>query len=168
MNVKPKVLIFDDQKDWADQIALTLNKFSTTTISNPDHWNKTISSTHWDAIIVDVQILGDSLDGPERAEQSILDFGIVTPIIIISGVVNLEDVKKKYGDIFFEYIHKDNYNKDLPHLVENACNVENRYYHMINMLTELAKKFKVLNHTFPKDMILDNVVLQLFESGGGK
>ncbi len=39
---------------------------------------------------------------------------------------------------------------------------------MINMLTELAKKFKVLNHTFPKDMILDNVVLQLFESGGGK
>lgn len=169
MSIQPKVLIFDDQQQWAEQIALSLkNKFSTTTISDPNHWNKHISSTYWDVIIVDVEILGDKLNGPERAEKSILEYNITSPIIIISGVVNLNDIKRRHGKIFFAYVHKDNYNKELPSLVESACTVQERSKYISGMLIEFAKKFNILDREFPKNMINDNVASALFDNNGGK
>ena len=162
-------MIFDDQFEWAEQIELSLkNKFSTTTISNPDNWNEHISSTYWDAVIVDVQILGDRLNGPERAEQSILKYGITSPIIVISGAVNLKGIEKKYGKIFFAYVDKNNYNEHLPSLIESACTEQGRLKYICEMLTEFGKKFNILDSVFPKNMITDTVAYSLFENDGGK
>ena len=169
MNIHPKVLIFDDQPRWAEQIALSLkNKFLTTTISNPDRWNKHISSTYWDAIIVDVDILGDNLNGPERAEQSILEYGMTSPIIVISGVVNLKDIEKKHGNVFFAYVHKDNYNEQLPTLIESACTEQGRCKYIHGMLIEFGKRFSILDNEFPKYMITDKVASALFDSNSGR
>jgi len=164
-----KVLIFDDRPDWAEQIALSLkNKFSTTTISNPDNWNKHISSTYWDVIIVDVEIFGDKLNGPERAEQSILEHGITSPIIVISGVVSLDGIEKKYGKAFFAYVHKDNYNEQLPSLVDSACTNDRRNKHISEMLLEFGKRFKILDDEFPKNMIIDSTALDVFNRSRGR
>ena len=169
MSIQPKVLIFDDDQQWAEQIELSLkDKFSTTTISNPDYWNKHISSTHWDAIIVDVQIMGYELNGPERAEQSILEYDITSPIIVISGVANLKDIEKKHGKVFFAYVHKDNYNDQLPPLIESACKEQGRYNYIHGMLMELGKRFKVLDSEFPKDMITDKAAFTMFDDTDGR
>ena len=169
MSTQPKVLIFDDRKEWAEQIALSLkSKCTTTTISDPDHWNKYISSTYWDAIIVDVEILGDAMNGPERAEQSILEYDIISPIIVISGVVNLKDVEKKHGKVFFAYVHKDDYNEQLPPLIESACTIQGRGKYIHGMLIEFSKRFNILYNEFPKSMIKDKMASDLFDSGNGK
>lgn len=169
MNGKPNVLIFDDEEDWAEQIAAPLHKkFNVITISQSEDWNKQIGSAYWDAIIIDVQILGDDLYGPDRAKLSILKYLVTAPIIVISGVVNLKIIQKKHGNIFFKYIHKDNCIKELPPLVESACLIEDRKKHIQRMTTEFAKKYGILDYEFPDDWIISKHIRETFANGNKK
>ena len=111
-----RVLVFDDDHDWADQMALTLNEFSPQPISNPDDWNKHIA-TRWSAIVVDVQILGSTMNGPDMAARAILEYGITAPVIVVSGIIRLDEIRQKYGDVFFDYVHKDDCGQQLPSVV---------------------------------------------------
>lgn len=153
MSAKPRVLIFDDDAGWAEQIALSLQDgFNTTSITEPSDWNEHIRSTYWDAIVVDVQILGSDINGLEIAERSILEYEITTPVIVISVVPNLKEIEKKHGRVFFGYVRKTNYNHELPTLVNQACKPLGRSIYLHGMLTEFAKRFGVLHDILPDDM----------------
>lgn len=169
MNEKPNVLIFDDDPDWAEQIAIPLRrKFEVITISNPDDWDIHVSGGRRDVIIIDVQILGDDLDGPNRAKQSILKFRITAPIIVISGVVSLPDIQNEHGEMFFEYVHKDDCIKELPPLVESACLPDNRKIHIQKMTTRIAKLHNILDHEFPSDWIVVKYIKKIFVDSNKK
>lgn len=163
MTGKPKVLIFDDDSEWAVQIAIPLEKkFNVTHISRSDYWNQYLLNSLWDAIIVDVHILGDDLSGPEHAMKSILKYYVTVPMTIISNVVNLKDVEKQYGRIFYGYMHKDNCIEELPPLVEAVCSIESSKEHIKKMTTEIARQNKILDYEFPKEWIDDKVIRETF------
>ena len=136
-----QVLVFDDKKEWRELIADTLKPVAKVqTVDDPNNWNLHISAPYWDAIVVDVQILGYDESGAEIAEKSIYKFGITAPIIIISGIVNLADLKKTYGDIFYAYVSKDNFSEILPAIVQQATTESERRKHFHKMLIATAKK----------------------------
>ena len=147
------MLIFDDDAVWAKQIALSLkDRFATTQITEPSDWDVHIRSTYWDAIVVDVRILGNDDNGPEMAEKSILEYEVTTPVIVIS-VADLRGIERKHGRVFFGYVRKANYNAELPALVDQACKPLGRSTYLRNMLTEFARRFGVLRDTFPDSMV---------------
>lgn len=154
MNAKPKVLIFDDDAGWAEQIALSLQDgFDTTSMTKSSNWDAHIRSTYWDAIVVDVQILGSATSGLEMAENSILEYEITAPVIVVSVLPNLDEIERRHGNVFFGYVRKTNYNEELPPLVDRACKPLGRATYLHGMLTEFAKRFGVLRDTFPDNMV---------------
>ena len=154
MSSLPKVLIFDDEEKWSRLIERTIRKrYSASTTNNPENWNKQVGSSYWDAVVVDVQILGSEKSGTDLAEQAILDFGIVSPMIIISGVVNLDKIKEKYGNIFSNYISKTYLNRDLLPAIDTAVQNHYRSDNVKKMLIELAKKNKVSEINITKEEI---------------
>jgi len=86
MNGKPKVLIFDDELEWARAIEMEFReRYDITIVTTPEEWNSKIAPSYWDAIVVDAQILGSAKMGFEIAEDAILTLGIKTPMIIITN-----------------------------------------------------------------------------------
>lgn len=170
MSNKPNILICDDEQDWADLISTSIqSKCNTSTTTDPTNWNKQIGSSKWDAIIVDVQLIGYGITGVEHAEKSILEYGVTTPIIIISGVVNLEKYRKKHDKIFFDYISKDDFNKPLLESIDRACQNTIRSQHVKDVLILFCKKFKILNNKVPLSLLEGhNDALQSFKSNNGK
>lgn len=141
---KPKVLIFDDEAQWAKTIEDTIkSEYFVKRTTKTKLWNEYMSSMFWDVIIVDVQIMGSVQNGAHLAEKAILEYGITSPIIIISGNVNLDVINAKYGKVFFDYISKDEYATKLPKAVERACDAINNGTHLNSMLPKLAKKYRV-------------------------
>ena len=88
--------------------------------------------------------LNMSKNGAQLGKCIILDHGIMSPIIIVSRNVNLEQFKNEYGDIFFQYIHKDNLDKLLSDAVDKACKHDERKSHIKKMLLTLCKQFDLL------------------------
>ena len=170
MNDRPNVLICDDEQDWADLIIKSIqDKCKTSATTDPSKWNKQIGSSNWDAIIVDVQLIGQDITGVEHAEKSILQYGVTSPIIITSGNVNLKDYRKKYGKMFFDYISKDDIHESLLESLEKACQSTARLQHVKNVLTLFCKKFKILNNKVPLQLLEDyDDALQSFKSSNGE
>ncbi len=156
--MNPKIMIFDDDPQWAKQMRLLLTAFHVTAISDPKDWDVHISRSDLQALVVDVDILGDKMTGPERAMKSILEFGVTAPAVIISGVVDLDEVKKKYGDLFYGYVHKDRCPEDLPGMLKDACTPESRLAYIRRMTAEMARQRGVLDYEFPPDWIEDDVI----------
>lgn len=144
-----RVFIFDDDRDWGDQMALSLKGFSTQVATNPKDWDQHIASTRWNAIVVDVQILGHTLQGPHMAARSILEFGITAPVIIVSGIIRLDTVRQKYGDVFFDYVHKDDCGDRLLPVVSSACSRDGLERHLRAMLARIASDLDVIDKRFP-------------------
>lgn len=140
---KPKILIFDDEKIWANTMSKTLKeKFSVTSTTKHKNWNQNLRSTFWDVVLVDVQI-GAAKTGAQLAEEAILNFNITAPIILISGVVNLQEVKKKYKNIFFDYICKEEPEERLLNVALKAYEDRTEGVHLKKMLNILAKRHHV-------------------------
>src|SRR6185437_4629109 len=98
---KPWVFVFDDELQWAEEIRDTLKfDFNVTLATNRKDWDFHIGVPYWKAIVVDVQIFGSMETGIQLAEKAILDYKIISPIIIISGNANLPEEERKYGNIF--------------------------------------------------------------------
>lgn len=143
---RPRILAFDDDPDWTTVIKESLEpEIEVQVTNNPENWSLQIRSTRWDAIIVDVEILGSDLDGVELAEKAIREFGVTAPIIIITGIADLEGIEKDYKKIFFRYISKNNFNEPLIEATHEALSPTGKYNHMWNMITGIARKHKILN-----------------------
>ena len=165
--MRPQVLIFDDSEEWAELIAQVIrDECDAATSCTIARWRHEVTSPHWDAIVVDVQIDGSPKAGTDHAEEAIWEYGITSPVIVISGVMRLEDVKKKHPGIFFDYISKDDLN-DLPESINKACSMKPRGAHIKRMLTSYARKFGVLKKEFSPEL-LDPANKQLFQDSNGK
>lgn len=73
-----RVLIFDDDEGWGEQMGLSLHPSEHATVANPQAWGRQVASG-WDAIMVDVQIPGSDQTGPEIVAKSITQYGIAAP-----------------------------------------------------------------------------------------
>ena len=167
-SIRPQVLIFDDDKEWAEQIALLIrDKCDASTECAINRWRHEVTGSHWDAMVMDVQISGSPETGTDHAERAILEYGITSPVIVISGAWRLEDVKKRHPDIFFDYISKDDLSDRLPESIDRACSIDPRTAHVKRMLTSFAKKLGILKKEFPLEL-LDAMSKPLFESSNGK
>lgn len=165
---KPKVLIFDDDMDWADQIAMSIrDRCDPSELTAKDRWDEAMASSYWDVIIVDEQIAGYTKTGTDYAEQAILKYGITSPIIVISGVWLLRDLKSKNPGMFFGYVSKDHLRDELPGMIDRACQIDARTDHVKQMTTAFAKKFGILKKRFPPDLLRCTTLKRLFESAGG-
>ena len=148
-----RVLVFDDDKDWGEQMAMSLHPSEYVIVAGPKDWGRHVASTSWDAIVVDVQILGSDRTGPEIVAESIPRYGIAVPVIVVSGIAKLDGIKRKYGDLFFDYIHKDDCGARLPGAVESACSAEELRRHLPLMLEKAASDRGVLDRPFPPDAL---------------
>ena len=144
------------------------NKCNARTAHTINHWRHEVSGSHWDAIVVDVQILGSAETGTDHAEHAIWEYMITSPVIVISGVWRPEILKKRHRGIFFDYIPKDDFNVRLPKAIEKACSMDHRREHVKTMLIAFAKKFKLLKKEFPLDWLVVGQFRQLLESRNGK
>lgn len=129
-------------------MALSLKGFSTQVATSPNDWGQHIASARWSALVVDVQILGHTLQGPDIAARSILEFGITAPVIIVSGIIRLDTVRQKYGDVFFDYVHKDDCGDRLLPVVSSACSRDGLERHLRGMLTRIASDLDVIDKQF--------------------
>lgn len=142
------VLIFDDDKDWGEQMTLSLKPRRVEVAGHQD-WGTHVASTSWDALVVDVQILGSDHTGPEIVAKAIPRYRIAAPVIVVSGIVRLDGVKQEYGNLFFDYIHKDDCGRQLPGAVDSACSPEQLRRHLPLMLEKAASDRGVLDMPFP-------------------
>ena len=142
---RPRVLVFDDDPNWTTTIKETLEpEIEVRTTNDPVNWSVQMRQPVWDAIIVDVEIIGSEDDGVTIAEKSIREFGITSPMIIITGIANLKDIQKEYKKIFFGYISKDDFNEILVDTVNDAISQSGKNNHMWNMISGIARKNKIL------------------------
>lgn len=166
---RPKVLIFDDNMDWADQIAMSIrDRCDPNALTAVNRWDEAMASSRWDVIVVDEQIAGHPKTGTDYAEQAILKYGITSPVIVISGVWLLKDMESKHPGMFFGYVSKDHLRDKLPGMIDRACQMDARTDHVRQMTTAFAKKFGMLKKEFPLDLLRCTALKQLFESAGGK
>lgn len=165
--MRPQVLIFDDDKDWAELIEHVIrDRCDAKPLCTIAHWRREVTAQSWDAIVIDVQIGGSPDTGTDHAEKTIWEHRITSPVIVISAM-RLEDIEKKHRDIFFDYIPKDSLNDRLPESIARACSMEPRGDHIKRMLASYARKFGILKKEFsPK--LLDPINKQLFQSRNGK
>lgn len=117
---------------------------------------------------MDVDIAGSETTGTDRAEQAILEYKITSPIIVVSGVWALDEVKKRHPGIFFDYIHKDNLNDCLPESINRACSIAPRTNHVRTMLTSFAQKFGILKKGFTLELLPGREFRQMYESVHGE
>ncbi len=169
-NANPKVLIFDDDGDWAEQIAISIqDKCDPHTLTTIMSLDEAVASSRWDVIIVDEQIKGYPKTGTDHAEIAILKYGITSPIIVITGAWLLKDLQKLHpAGMFFGYVSKDHLRDKLPGMIDEACRTYARLEHVKKMTTAFAKKFGVLGKEFPLDLLQCTALRRLFESVGGR
>ena len=166
---RPKVLIFDDDMNWAEQIEKAIcDRCDPSKLTTIDSWNEAMASSHWDVIVADEQIKGYPKTGTDYAERAILEYGITAPVIVITGVWLLRELKSKSPGMFFDYISKENLHDRLPEAIDRACQIDARTDHVERMTKAFAKKFGILEKEFPPDLLRCTELKRLFESGGGK
>lgn len=166
---RPRVLIFDDDEDWADQIAISIqNRCDTSALTTITNWKEAVSSAQWDVIVVDEQIAGHPKTGTDHAERAILEHKITSPIIVISGVWLLKELAAKNPGMFFGYVSKDNLHDSLPEMIDKACRIDARTDYIKNMTAAFAKKLGILMKEFPLDLLQDTALKRLFESANGR
>ena len=147
MTTKPQVLIFDDNEIWASNYELAISRhYLARSVITVDEWHEFISAPYWSAIVVDVQILGQKKSGLDFAKEAILKHGITTPVIIISGIAPLEDIKEKYNQFFFDFIPHENYSARLLSTINRACDEQIRHEHVVRMLTVFTEQRDLLDY----------------------
>jgi len=156
MNVKPKVLIFDDEIEWATSIEMYItDRYDSTIVTSAEGWNSRIAPSFWDAIVADAQILGSAKTGFEIAEDAILTLGIKSPIIIITNKVDIESIKKTKKDLFFSYLSKadPSFSEKLLTEIDRACASTKDSSHICNLLTGVGSELKIFDKKLSDEAI---------------
>ena len=169
---KKTVLVLDDMDNWIELISDAIykrfgNSVDVITVNTEKNWEQKFSaSSYWDVIIIDVK-LDMSKNGAQLGKCIILDHGIMSPIIIVSGNVNLEQFKNEYGDIFFQYIHKNDLDKLLSDAVDKSYKHDERKSHIKKMLLTLCKQFDLLEKNVLVEEIANEELKQIFIMNNG-
>ena len=167
---KKHVLILDDSDKWIKTLTKIIERdgqFEVTSVHDSSEWDEKISaSSYWNVIIVDIKLC-DKHNGSELASRTIYDHGIMSPIIIISSNINLNESKKIYKNMFFRYVDKDYVEETLLDEIHNISDLNARKLHIKNMLKMFCRKFRILNNVVPLEQIDDEELSNYFDSSDG-
>jgi CheY-like chemotaxis protein len=107
MTEKPKLLLFDDDEKTADLIIDSLDdEFEVTWVSKQEELEEIISD-EFDVIVTDVSIKDSDKTGYELIDDFRRNIKITrTPIVVYSAKVNISDIEKEQGKLFFAYVDK--------------------------------------------------------------
>ncbi len=107
MSDKPRLLLFDDDENTADLIKDSLeDDFEVTWCSTQKELDEKID-TSFDVIVTDVSIKDSDKTGYRLIDDLRRSLRITrTPIVVYSAKVNIEDIRKEEGKLFFAYVDK--------------------------------------------------------------
>jgi len=118
---KSKILIIDDERDWADSAKMLLqDKYDVEVVEHGEEGIEKIHQNYYDLLLIDWQLMGDKTGTDVMVE--IKKFNKVIPIILVSGKIDerkplIEAIQKGATD----YVEKDTeLPEKLPHAIENA------------------------------------------------
>ena len=107
MTDKPKLLLFDDDQKTVDLIQDSLeDDFDVTWCSTQEELDDKIDPS-FDVIVTDVSIKDSDKTGYEIIDDIRRNLRITRiPIVVYSAKVNIEDIRKECGKLFFDYVDK--------------------------------------------------------------
>ena len=107
MQDKPGLLLFDDDEKTADLIKDSLeDDFEVTWCSTQEELDEKIDSS-FDVIVTDVSIKDSDKTGYRLIDDLRRNLRLTrTPIVVYSAKVNIEDIRKDQGKLFFAYVDK--------------------------------------------------------------
>ena len=107
MQDKPRILLFDDDQKTADLIKDSLeDDYEVTWCSTQEELDEKIDS-RFDVIVTDVSIRDSDRTGYCMIDDLRRRLRITRiPIVVYSAKVNIEDIMKEQGKLFFAYVDK--------------------------------------------------------------
>lgn len=107
MQDKPRLLLFDDDQKTADLIKDSLeDDFEVTWCSTQEELDEKIDNS-FDVIVTDVSIKDSEKTGYRLIDDLRRNLRLTrTPIVVYSAKVNIEDIRKEEGKLFFAYVDK--------------------------------------------------------------
>ena len=107
MHDKPRLLLFDDDQKTADLIKDSLeDDFEVTWCSTQEELDEKIDNS-FDVIVTDVSIKDSDKTGYRLIDDMRRSLRLTrTPIVVYSAKVNIEDIRKEQGKLFFAYVDK--------------------------------------------------------------
>lgn len=107
MQDKPRLLLFDDDQKTADLIKDSLeDDFEVTWCSTQEELDEKIDNS-FDVIVTDVSIKDSDKTGYRLIDDLRRNLRLTrTPIVVYSAKVNIEDIRKEQGKLFFAYVDK--------------------------------------------------------------
>jgi CheY-like chemotaxis protein len=107
MTEKPNLLLFEDNAAQVDLIIDSLSDdFDVTWVSNQKQLEEIISD-EFNVIVTDVSIKDFDKTGYEMIDDFRRNIKITkTPIVVYSAKVNIADIEKEQGKLFFAYVDK--------------------------------------------------------------
>lgn len=104
---KPKLLLFDDDVKIADIIEDSLeDEFDVTWRSKPHELDDVIND-EFSVIVTDVSITGYDKAGYQIIDDLRRKMKIMrTPIVVYSAKINIKDIKRECGKLFYAYVDK--------------------------------------------------------------
>ena len=107
MTEKPKLLLLEDNAAQVDLIIDSLSDdFDVTWVANQEQLEEIISD-EFDVIVTDVSIKDSDKTGYEMIDDFRRNIKITrTPIVVYSAKVNIADIEKEQGKLFFAYVDK--------------------------------------------------------------
>ena len=111
MTEKKRIMIFDDDEDFGQMLVMRLEADgysaelipSVTKLDTANTWNN-----FWNCIVSDVDFEGQDAPGHSIISDRVKSHHLNCPIIVMSGHldVDLQGIKKLYGDTFAAYLSK--------------------------------------------------------------
>ena len=160
MKNKPKLLLFEDEIRNAKLIRRVCEKnFDITWVRNEAELDEEISE-EFDVIVSDIRIKGtDDVRGHKIIEDIRRKYKLSRiPVIIYSGVVNVHEIEKERGRLFFSYVDKGDIDfatqladKALEASAQKA-NISSRRYFK-SRLEELGKLDETLDESDVSDAL---------------
>ena len=111
MTEKKKIMIFDDDEEFGENLVETLitryeyyaDLIPSITKLDATNWNN-----FWDCIVSDVDFEGQDAPGHRIIRNRIVEHHLNCPVIVMTGKrdIDLEKIKEAYGDTFAAYLSK--------------------------------------------------------------
>jgi len=159
MNSPPKLLLFEDDSKNAKIIKAACRKsFDIVWVKNEDELDAEIKDD-FDVIISDVRIRGTDRQGHQIIEDIRRKYKISRiPVILYSGVLNVFEIEKERGRLFFAYVDKgdiDFANQLLSKASEAATEKENliSYTYFETRFSQMGK----FDESLEKINLIDNL-----------
>ena len=113
MTEKKKIMIFDDDEEFGENLVETLitrYEYHAELIPSITKLNTTNWNNFWNCIVSDVDFEGQKVDGHKLVRNRVVENHLICPVIVMTGKreIDLEKIKEAYGDIFAAYMSKTN------------------------------------------------------------